>query len=175
MMEHSLIFGHFKCLASFRRMYPLDINVGQLSIWMVENWETLFPGQASCPAVAYLDVWPMMDPVIFVLHPKVSAQFTQARSLPKGALEHDYVRPLTDNLDILSADGDVWKKWRSRFNPGFSSRSITALVPAIMEDMLVFLDVLGSHAGKNGQPGEVVQLERLTTNLTFDIIMKAMM
>jgi cytochrome P450 len=74
---------------------------------------------------------------------------------------------------MVSSDGEHWKRWRATFNPGFSPRNITGLVPTIMDDMLTFVNVLDSFAEKEGQPGQVVQLEKLTTNLTFDIIGKA--
>lgn len=123
--------------------------------------------------MAYLDLWPISDPVIFSLHPNVSAQFTQITNMPKDAMEQNFMRPLTGTRDMVSSNGEQWKKWRAVFNPGFSSRNIMALVPIIMEDMVTFLKVLEGFASETGQPGQVVQLEKLTTNLTFDIIGKA--
>lgn len=172
-MQHSFLWGHLRVLGDYAKAHPSDISTNHLSIWFVEQWRTLFPGEAQCPNVAYLDIWPVSEPMIFSLHPKVSAQFTQTRSLPKDAAEKNFMRPLTQNKDIVSSDGEQWKRWRSAFNPGFSPRNIIALVPAMMEEMVTFIRVLDSLAGKDGQPGQMIQLERLTTNLTFDIIGKA--
>ncbi|KAI0121744.1 vera protein [Xylariales sp. AK1849] len=174
-IPHSFIWGHLIILGQFAASFPADISGNMLSIWLVTNWKTLFPDQKRCPDVIYMDVWPVGRPMIFTLHPKLSAQYTQTRSLPKDVTEKDFLRPLTQNKDIVSADGELWKQWRARFNPGFSPRNIVALMPAVMEDVMVFLDVLASLAGEDGGLGEVVQLERLTTNLTFDIIGKAML
>ncbi|KAI1863377.1 uncharacterized protein JN550_009488 [Neoarthrinium moseri] len=172
-MPHSLLWGHLRLLGEYRNSYPLDNSSNHLSIWLVEKWETLFPGEKNCPVVMYLDVWPAAEPVIFTTHPKVSAQFTQVKSLPKSQMELDYLRPLTQNKDMVSSDGEYWKRWRSVFNPGFSSRNITALIPSMVDDMLTFVNVLESYAERGAKQGQVVQLEKLTTNLTFDIIGKA--
>ncbi|KAK9417326.1 putative Vera protein [Seiridium unicorne] len=173
LMPHSMIWGHLKVLGEYTKAHPADVSTNHLSIWMVREWRTLFPGEERCPTVAYLDLWPVSTPILFSLHPRVSAQFTQTKSLPKHAMERDFLKPLTRNKDMVSSDGEQWKRWRSVFNPGFSPRNIMALVPSMMEDMVVFVNVLDSFAGETGQPGQIVQLEKLTTNLTFDIIGKA--
>ena len=83
------------------------------------------------------------------------------------------LKPLTQNLDILTTHGAPWRVWRSRFNPAFSSKSITALVPLILEEVVVFRDILRSSVGEDGSWGAVFPLEPLTTNLTFDVIGRA--
>lgn len=168
-----MFWGHLKALGEYSRAFPPDNSTNHLSLWMVDNWKKLFPAETRCPTVVYLDLWPVSKSIMFTLHPKVSAQFTQIKSLPKDEMERDFLKPLTGNKDMVSSDGEQWKKWRSIFNPGFSPRNITSLVPAMMEDMLTFLSVLESYAGSATQPGQVIQLEKLTTNLTFDIIAKA--
>lgn len=130
----------------------------------------MLPDEPECPNAVYLDLWPFSWPILFVLHPKLSAQFTQARNMPKHETERAFLHPLTNNKDMVSSDGELWRQWRTTFNPGFSPRNITGLVPSIMDDMLAFVKVLDSVAEKDGRPGQVVQLETLTTNLTFDII-----
>jgi len=84
-----------------------------------------------------------------------------------------FLYPLTQNLDILTSEGDRWRVWRSRFNPGFSSKSLTALIPTILEETVVFRDILRAKAGKDGGWGDVFPLEPLATNLTFDVIGRA--
>lgn len=173
MIPHSMLWGHLKVLGDYTRAHPKDNSTNHMTMWMVQDWKNLFPGETRCPTVVYLDLWPVASPILFTIHPKVSAQFTQTISLPKDAMERDFLKPLTDNKDMVSSNGEQWKRWRSVFNPGFSPRNIMSLVPAMMEDMTTFLNILESLAGDESKPGEVVQLERLTTNLTFDIIGKA--
>jgi cytochrome P450 len=84
-----------------------------------------------------------------------------------------FLHPLTQNLDILTTHGAQWRVWRSRFNPGFSSKSITGLVPFILEEVVTFRNILRSKAGPGGSWGGVFPLEPLATNLTFDVIGRA--
>lgn len=105
----------------------------------------------------------------------MSAQFTQVRSLPKHHITRTFLEPLTDNLDMTSADGSQSKVWRSRFNPSFSPRNITMLIPELIDEIMGFKELLGKMAGPSGQWGDVFQLEERTTNLTFDVILRATM
>lgn len=85
-----------------------------------------------------------------------------------------YLHPLTQNLDMVSAKGAVWRTWRTRFSHGFSPKNITALIPVILDEVAVFRDILRSKAGKDSNTwGPVFPLEPATTNLTFDIIVRA--
>ncbi|RYP84561.1 hypothetical protein DL769_001149 [Monosporascus sp. CRB-8-3] len=82
------------------------------------------------------------------------------------------MKPLTSNLDIVTAEAELWKTWRSRFNPGFSSRNIMALLPDLIEDVAKFANVLEGLAGEGNTWGPVFQLKEKATNLTFDSICK---
>lgn len=109
-----------------------------------------------------------------VFNPQASAQFTQLRSVPKHPITRTFLEPLTANLDMTSADGAQSKVWRARFNPSFSPRNITAVIPELIDEILVFKKILGDLAGKNeGDWGGVFKMEERTTNLTFDVILRA--
>jgi cytochrome P450 len=58
-------------------------------------------------------------------------------------------------------------------SPGFGSKNITAMLPSILEEVVIFRDILLAKAGENNTWGPVFQLEALTTNLTFDVIGRA--
>lgn len=113
--------------------------------------------------------------MMMVFDGSLSAQFTQIRSLPKHRITRTFLEPLTDNLDMTSADGKQSKVWRSRFNPSFSPRNITMLIPELIDEIVVFRELLAGMAGPQGQWGDVFQLEERTTNLTFDVILRATM
>jgi cytochrome P450 len=68
-------------------------------------------------------------------------------------------------------NGALWKKWRSIFNPGFATAHLMSLVPGIVDDGLVYADVLDEHAGS----GKVFRLEEATTRLTIDVIGKVVL
>ncbi|KAI1849373.1 hypothetical protein JX266_004868 [Neoarthrinium moseri] len=173
-LPHSWLLGHLTFIGDYRRTHPKDANIFTMYTWILDNFETLFPGEKTVPPVIYLDVWPITSSALIVsTHPAVSAQFTQIQSLPKAKIGRDFLKPLTNNRDIVSTEGDEWKTWRTRLNPGFSSRNVAALLPELVEEVLVFVDELRKLSGNNGAWGPVFQLEEKTTNLTFDVIARA--
>ncbi|OTB01946.1 hypothetical protein M426DRAFT_323042 [Hypoxylon sp. CI-4A] len=173
MLPHSWLFGHLGIFADFRADHPPDVNIYMFHGWLAANFKKYFPDLERLPPVIYLDLWPVASSLVPVYDPVAATQFTTAHSLPKESSTANYMSPLTGNLDIVSEEGELWKKWRQRFNPGFSPRNLTALLPELIEEVKVFVDVLKNLAGENGEWGPVFQLEEKTTNLTFDIIVRA--
>jgi cytochrome P450 len=94
----------------------------------------------------------------------------QHPSAPKYSGSRQFVYPLTKNLDLVTMEGETWKTWRARFNPGFSGRNMMVQVPEVLEEVQLFVDTIKSKAGKDGGWGEVFQMEGHTINLTFDVI-----
>jgi hypothetical protein len=172
-LEHSWIWGHLPIFGQFRKENPGDIAVYQFHKWILDNASRLFPGQDSPPAVFHVDTWPFSTPLLVVTDPIVASSFTQVTSLPKSTSTAWFTKPLTGGVDLVATDGHQWKTWRSRLNPGFSVRNITALMPELVEEVMVFLNVLKGHTGQDGQWGPVFQLEKATTNLTMDVIVRA--
>ncbi|KAH6659217.1 vera protein [Truncatella angustata] len=173
-LPHSWLFGHLIFMGDFRKEHPNDSNIYNIHYWFLNNIERFFPGQETLPPVIYLDLWPVTsDAFLLSTHPAVSAQFTQSQSQPKAKMGTDFLAPLTQKKDIVSVEGEEWKSWRSRLNPGFSPRNVTALLPELVEEALVFIDGLKKLTGKDGSWGPVFQLEEKTMNLTFDIIIRA--
>lgn len=125
--------------------------------------------------MVYLDLWPVHGIFTLVYNAVSCAQFTQIESLPKISFLTRYLVPLTGNKDILSTEGHEWKKWRTTLNPCFSTRNITALLPDLIEEVMVFVNGLKEVAGPAGAWGPVFQLEKRTTNLSFDVIARATM
>lgn len=174
-LPHSWLFGHLGIMAEFRRTHPADASMLAMHAWVLDQHQRFFPGAAAAlPAVIHLDLWPVMKtPLMLVTHPAAVAQFTQATNLPKAPYIRDSLRLLTGARDIASTEGPVWRKWRSRFNPGFGPRNIAALLPEMIEEAGVFAKALEGLAGPDGSWGPVFQFEEKTTNLTFDIIVRA--
>ncbi|KAI1339721.1 vera protein [Xylariaceae sp. FL0016] len=174
-LPHSLLFGHLPIFADFRAENPPDSNIYNFHKWIIENCKRYWPDRNYPPTVVYIDMWPIVDSLAMVMDPAACAQFTQTNSLPKPNIVKQFLEPLTAANDIVSTDGQVWKTWRSRFNPGFSQRNLTTLLPEILEEMTVFVQILRDLAGEDGKWGPVFQLEERTTNLTFDIICRAVL
>lgn len=174
LLPHSWLFGHLKLIGDFHKENPKDVNIYGLHYWLQDNIERFFPGEDVLPPIIHLDLWPISSlSIILTTHPAVSAQYTQTKSLPKAQMGIDFLFPLTGGKDIATTDLANWKLWRSRLNPGFSSRNVAALLPELVEEALVFINELESLAGKDGSWGPVFQLEQKTMNLTFDVIVRA--
>lgn len=61
---------------------------------------------------------------------------------------------------------EQWKPWREIFNPGFSASYILEQVPHIVQEVLVYCEILREHA----QKGEIFSLDETLLRLTMDII-----
>ena len=108
-----------------------------------------------------------MAPSMLVLaSPDTLYQVTQEHSLPKFPTLQKFLKPLTDGLDIVTMEGQVWKKWRKVFNPGFSAAHLMTLVPLIVKETETFAAILQGHERR----GDMVRMKDLTDNLTMDVI-----
>lgn len=115
----------------------------------------------------YLDTWPFSPPVLVVLSPIGMRQMTQENPLlPKHKGQRHFLRPLSGKHDLVTMEGQMWKTWRTRFNPGFSANHLMTLVPAILEDVSIFYGILQGHAEK----GDLFSLEEATLSVTLDVI-----
>jgi hypothetical protein len=160
-VPHSYLLGHLietgKIMARFPRdMYPLCI-----ATLMLQKYPHL-----EKYGFIVLDAWPFVPPMIYVFDPDMSSQFTQVHSLPKSDDLKSEFRPLTQNKDLVTLDGQAWKFWRSVFNPGFSVKNLISLTPAFLEEIRLFSDRLRAAA----KSGEVLKLEDHAVNLTIDVI-----
>ncbi|KAK4889005.1 hypothetical protein LTR28_002838, partial [Elasticomyces elasticus] len=95
----------------------------------------------------------------------------QVSNWKKHQIVRDILPALTGYHNMIAMEGKEWKTWRSIFNPGFSVSNLMSLVPGIVEDALVFCDVLAEHAHKE----DVFRLEEAATRLTIDIIGKVIL
>ncbi|EKG19619.1 Cytochrome P450 [Macrophomina phaseolina MS6] len=119
----------------------------------------------------YIDLWPVAPAMLAVFDPDMMAQFTQETSLPKHEMMRREFFPFTGCNDLVNQEGQEWKAWRSIFNPGFSVKNITALVPAFLEEIQVFKDWLISIA----ETGEVVEMEGPAMKAAMDVIGRAIL
>ena len=106
-----------------------------------------------------------------VISPELMHQYTQDRYLPKHPVIQQFLNPIAGKHNLLTMEGSIWKQWRGNFNPGFSAGQITSLIPSIVQEVVVFRDLLRERARHN----EVFQLEYMALNLSIDIIGKVVM
>lgn len=164
MIPHSFWLGHLEVMAKILAKYPKDLHPQCMPLLLAQEYPEI-----AEQAVLYLDTWPFSHPMMAVFHPDMMAQFTQDNSRPKHSQMREEFHILSGCNDLVNQEGQVWKMWRSIFNPGFSAKNLMSLVPAFLEEIQVFRDWLGDVA----ESGQVVQLEAKAMRATGDIIGRA--
>lgn len=159
MPPHNLLFGHLLVVAHLLSQLPSDAH----PFYVPDQLRRTYPdlGQNY-----YLDLWPFASPMLVLASPYTIDQVDQQHVLPHPQQLRNFIRPLTDNLDILSMEGQIWKKWRAVFNPGFSAAHLMTLVPEIVKEVQTFCQILKEHAEKK----DIFQMKALTDNLSMDVI-----
>lgn len=117
----------------------------------------------------FWDTWPFGGSFACVFHPDLVAQFTQDRLVPKAPMIARELAPFTGLQDLLSMEGQDWKFWRSVFNPSFSSKNLTAMLPAFLEE----IQVLRERLIRAAESGEVINMEKTVQAATVDVICRA--
>ena len=167
-MPHSFLFGHLWTIAkiSIKNKAPPDLHGQIMPRLLIKEYP-----EARKAGALYMDVWPVSAPMLVVFHPEMMAQFTQEQNQLKHPWELLEFKPFTGNQDLVTTEGREWKTYRAIFNPGFSARNLLSLIPSFVEDALVFQKRLAEAAAK----GDVIRLEEYTTDLTVDIIGRAVL
>ncbi|KAJ0124859.1 hypothetical protein J7T55_006202 [Diaporthe amygdali] len=163
-LPHSFWLGHLEIIAKIQAKYPTDLHQQCMPLLLAKEYP-----EVAEQAVLYLDVWPFSHPMLAVFHPDIMAQFTQDNSRPKHSQMREEFHILSGCNDLVNQEGQVWKTWRSIFNPGFSVKNLMSLIPAFLEEIQVFRDWLGDVA----ESGQIVQLEPKAMRATADIIGRA--
>lgn len=127
--------------------------------------------QFSKAGALYLDLWPVSYPLLVVYQPDMMAQFCQNPSQLKHPLLRTEFHSFTKGKDLVTSEGQQWKKWRSTFNPGFSNQNILSLVPAFLEEMVPFKKYLSGLADS----GETVPFQEQAMKATCDVIGRAVL
>ena len=116
--------------------------------------------------IYYLDTWPFGPQMLVVASTRGLYQITQEHSLPKYHALISFLQPITEGLDIVTMEGDLWKTWRGIFNPGFSTTHLMNLTCSFVEETSNFCENLQKHL----EDQKVFKVKDLTDNLTVDII-----
>ncbi|EME82297.1 uncharacterized protein MYCFIDRAFT_138822, partial [Pseudocercospora fijiensis CIRAD86] len=160
---HSWILGNLKVMAEVAMALPRRVHP--------HVFPALVRRKHRLASFFYVDVWPMSDPFIAVMDPDICQQFSVEHQPLKHPSLRTFLEPLCGKDDMLSIDGAKWKKWRSMFNPGFSTQHLTTLVPGIVDDCLTYCDILSERA----KTKQIFRLEEASTRLTIDIIGKVVL
>ncbi|KAI1367951.1 cytochrome P450 [Xylaria arbuscula] len=174
MQPHSLLLGHLPILKALGQGLPKDAHPGYISERLVAEWKTYFPAEDHCPPVIYLDLWPFFpQPIIYVTSAEACYQLTQGNPQPRHPMFRWALTPATEGKDLISmacTSMSTHKLWRSLLNPGFSSRNLIASMPVLLDEVLIFSNMLRESAGQDGRWGDMFTVYDKTIRLTFDVI-----
>jgi cytochrome P450 len=156
----SWITGHIFVLLRYASRYPPLVQVALVTREMLLS----FPDSE----MFLLDLWPTFSPTIHICNPEALSLITQKYNYPKVTSHMGpALNPIVGGPTILSMNGQDWKTWRTRLNPGFSDRSLVDHVPFIVDRVQVFCDKLTENAGRG-----IISLDDFASKLTFEVIMK---
>ena len=164
MPPHHPVFGHLLLVASIVKSLPTDVSQNYLP----ESVRLRYP---YLDEAFYLDLWPISPRILMVYSPEMMRQFTQDHVLPKHYMIMDYLEPITGRHNLVAMNGPLWKEWRAKFNPGFSAGQVMSFVPAIVEQVVIFRNLLRERASEQN----ILHLEDLTLNFSIDVIGKVVL
>ncbi|KAH7072855.1 cytochrome P450 [Paraphoma chrysanthemicola] len=123
------------------------------------------------PEFMFFDTRPAQYPLALITSHDIAEQISKATemqrySTTKSPTIQGGLYRLIGRYSLLSEEGESWKSLRKRFNPGFAPQHLLSLLPIVLEKTYTFMGKLDALA----KSGEVVEMEPLCTNVTFDII-----
>ncbi|KAJ4417101.1 hypothetical protein N0V82_006383 [Gnomoniopsis sp. IMI 355080] len=163
-LPHSFLFGHLIPVGKALAAFPRDFSKLGVPLALYKAYPEM------CAAgVIYFDTWPFGGATCCIFHPDIASQVTQDISLPKTAEISREFFPFTNLQDLVSMEGNEWKFWRSVFNPSFSAKNLTALMPQFLEE----IQVLKERFIQAARSGEVLNMEKTVSRATVDVICRA--
>ena len=114
----------------------------------------------------YLDFWPISSPLLTIFNPEMLCQLTQKQPQPKHPDVKSFLQPIIGEWNLIALEGSTWKRWRNTFNSGFSINHVMSLMPVLVEEILIFKNVLRKHA----EVQDIFLLSNATLKLTIDVI-----
>ena len=158
MPPYSFFWGHLRVFGELLTELPPNIHPHTFVHYLQKKY--------NLPDVFYLDTWPVGQQICAIVDPETAQQPTVQRSLPKHETLDGAIHPITGYNSIVTLEGQEHKRWRSIFNPGFSTAHLISLVPGIVEDCELFASILA----KNIETKDIFQLEEVATKVTIDVI-----
>ncbi|OCK83786.1 cytochrome P450 [Lepidopterella palustris CBS 459.81] len=147
-------------MGKYRQTKPVRVHPHLFPNFLTEDYDL--------PPVYYVDLYPLSSPLLVIHDPEIAQDIAANSGMKKHPTLKDYIKPLGGENNMITMEGAAWKKWRSIFNPGFSSSYLMTQVPAIVDCVLDFASILDEYAEKN----KLFRLEEALTRLTIDIIGK---
>ncbi|KAF2110234.1 cytochrome P450 [Lophiotrema nucula] len=156
---HSFIFGHLIALGKVTTKLPGRVHPHVYAHYLTKEYDL--------PPVFFVDTWPIREPMLLIQDPGVAQDIANS-GIPKHPGARYFLAPLGGPENMVTAEGAVWKKWRSVFNPGFAISHLMDQIPTIVECSKDYIKILDGHAANSA----LFRLEEEATKLTIDVIGK---
>jgi cytochrome P450 len=79
---------------------------------------------------------------ILTVDDEIAERMLHTDNIPKHLHTYKFLDPIIGKTSLVTVSGDYWKKVRKMFNPAFATSHLESLVPGMIEEILVFLDLL---------------------------------
>ncbi|KAL2196601.1 cytochrome P450 [Corynascus similis CBS 632.67] len=161
-LKPSLLWGHLQTIHEYTLRAKPKIHVDPVFAQIAKD--------LGNPPLMYFDLRPVSYPMVVVNSHEIAEQVSRvskqfAWSTPKSPTLGDLVRVIGPE-SILMRQNEDWKQLRKRFNPGFAPQHLMTLLGCICDKTMIFID----HLERYARSGKEFPLNKLTINLTFDII-----
>jgi len=100
---------------------------------------------------------PLKQGIELFVDDAIADKMLRTDNIPKHLHTYAFLKPIIGKTSIVTVSGDYWKKIRKMFNPAFATSHLETLVPGIIEEVMVFVDILESAA----KGGSVLELGSL--------------
>ncbi|KAI1288610.1 cytochrome P450 [Xylaria venustula] len=158
---HSFLMGHLlEAKAASEELPP-----GAHSSYVTNRLATKLNAEAF-----YFDPWPIADPLLILTDYRLANQATSHEwtgSVKPPTLSR-WFAPISGHggVNLFTQNGAEWRRDHEIFLPFFTNSNLDATLPAIVEEMLVFRDILRQKS----QQKDILLLEPLTLALMNDVI-----
>ncbi|KAI0117823.1 cytochrome P450 [Nemania sp. FL0031] len=163
----NFLLGHLKTFREFTQRGIPDRHPDKI---FEEMWVSM-----GRPPLMLVDLRPVSAPMVLVPSHDIAEQISKPTQMyPYSTTKSPtwtHMIPIIGESSILGKEGSDWKSLRRKYNQGFSSQHLFQLLPLILKKMAPFCDYLDKFSAT----GEEFSLEKLISNLTFDVIGAAVM
>jgi cytochrome P450 len=157
---HSFIFGHLPAYVKMAKEFPRDAH-SNITLNALANEHNLVD-----PGCFYVDAYPIRnDRQLIITSPEVAAQVVKADKHP--FISNVFGSVLGRNTMAVS-NGSTWKSMRATFAASFAPSNLLSMMPAILDESELFVNVLTNAASKDG--GYVGSLSHMIQTLSFDLV-----
>ncbi|SPO01960.1 related to sterigmatocystin biosynthesis P450 monooxygenase STCS [Cephalotrichum gorgonifer] len=122
----------------------------------------------------YLDVWPMMDPLLVITDPDMSysAETHPQVGATKPPSLQGWFHPISGGPSQSDLNGRPWRYLRDLFSPAFSNSNVNAMAPVIVDRIEIFRQILREKAASGV---ERFPLEPAVLSLINDMICETLL